>query len=181
MAEKTIPDSDDLTAIPLGRIIREVRACVDENLSVAGLALALTIPDILGGQCFPELVYEDGDRKVGAQYCRWFDKWVSRYFVDSVHWFTGEMCYALRCDILHAMRSDIEYHHSEKQGVRYRYRFELVDDGSQVHSERDLEGGRVRECVVHVNADELASAICDGAESCLNAMGLSGGGVTRSR
>ena len=165
--------SDDLTAIPVERIVRDVRRCVEENISVAGLALALTIPDILGAQCFPDMTYRDGDRRIGAQYERWFDKYVAREFVDRAHWLTGETCYDLRCEMLHAGDGNIRYHHHEDRGVKYRYSFELVDDGEQSHTERALDGGRVRECRVRLNADMLASAICDGAERCLAETGES--------
>ena len=158
---------DELTTIPIARIVADVERCVQENISVAGLALALTIPDILGAQCFPQLCYEDGQRRVGAQYTRWFDKYVARSFVDKAHWFTGEMCYQLRCDILHSGTSDIEYHHSQQKGVAYRYSFVLVDDGEQGHVEHMEDHGQVCRCQVRLNADNLSKALCEGARRCL--------------
>ena len=162
-------DTDDLTTIPIERIVADVRKCIDENISVAGLALALTIPDIMGERCYPDMTYNDGDRKIGAQYARWFDKWVSRDFVDKLHWFTGEVCYELRCSVLHSASAEIDYSHSEQSGVRYRYSFKLLDDGGDSHIEHTQSNGRVRECNVHVNADHLAGAICDGVDRCLRA------------
>ena len=164
-------DPDDLTFIPMSRIIADVRACINGNISVAGLSLALTIPDILGQQAYPDLTFSDGDRNVGAQYARWFDKWVAREFVDKLHWFTGSLCYELRCSLLHSGTAQIEYEHVEQQGVRYNYSFELVDDGAQSHVEHTSHNGRERDCRVHINADTLAGDICDGAERYLASIG----------
>lgn len=161
---------DELIVIPLARIIEDVQACVDANISVAGLALALTIPDILGATCYPELVYDNGERRVRSQYRSWFDSWVAKRFVDRLNWFNGDMCYELRCSFLHSGRSDIEYRHRESDGLRYHYTFRLVDDGEQVHRESDDLVSGVRNCFVAVNADVLASAICEAAAECIGQM-----------
>ena len=165
----TLTDKDDLTLIPVTRAIKDVRACVKANISVAGLALALTIPDVLGQQCYPELVYDDGDRKVKAQYRRWFDEYVAERFGGDNSWFDGAMCYELRCSILHSGRADIDYHHHPSKGTPFEYEFKLVDDGRQLHQEcahPTKRGWRL--CRVHINADLLADAICDGAEDYLS-------------
>ena len=159
--------SDNLTMIPVRRIIADVRACVEANISVAGLALALTIPDVLGQKMYPG-VYEDGDRKVHAQYARWFDEYVAECFGRGSCWFDGDMCYELRCGILHSGKADISYRHKRRGGIDYEFEFALVDDGRQFHEEKDhptRKGARL--CRVHLNADLLADAICDGAEKCL--------------
>lgn len=132
MAEES---PDYLGVIPLPRIISDVRRCIAENISVAGLALALTIPDIIGEECYPNMTYDDGSRKTRAQYIRWYNAYVADEFGSKDSWFDGEMCYELRCSLLHSGRADIEYHHYDDTPIRYEYEFELVDDGRQFHEE----------------------------------------------
>ena len=160
--------NDDLTLIPMRHIIHDVRACIDANISVAGLALALTIPDVLGQKMYPGMVYRDGDRKVHAQYARWFDAYVASDFGGKDCWFDGDMCYELRCSILHSGKADIAYRHERRGGVDCDFEFALVDDGRQFHKEGPhptKKGARL--CQVHINADLLAGALADGAERCL--------------
>lgn len=160
--------SDDLTFIPVTRIVKDVRACIDANISVAGLALALTIPDVLGQKCYPGMVFDDGSRKVHAQYARWFDAFVADQFGRTQSWFDGDMCYELRCGVLHSGQADIAYRH-EHRGGRYEFEFALVDDGRQLHEEipHPTKSGTTL-CRVHLNADLLAGALCDAAERCLH-------------
>ena len=172
MSDQVNKSADDLTFIPVSRIIKDVRACIDANISVAGLALALTIPDVLGQKCYPQLVFDDGNRKVHAQYERWFDTYVADQFGRQESWFDGNMCYELRCSLLHSGQADIGYRHRERDGKRYDFRFELVDDGRQLHQETPHPTKpNVIICTVHLNADLLAGALCDGAEKCLQRLG----------
>lgn len=160
--------SDYLDIIPLSRIVSDVRRCIAENISVAGLALALTIPDIMGEECYPSMKYEDGSRKSRSQYIRWYNAYVAKKFGKKDSWFDGEMCYALRCDLLHSGRADIEYHHYDDLPMQYEYEFRLVDDGQQFHEEvphPDKPG--VTLCRVRLNADMLAADICDAADRCM--------------
>ena len=162
--------ADYLGIIPVQRIISDVLHCIDQNISVAGLALALTIPDIMGEECYPNMVYEDGSRKTRAQYIRWYNAYVAGEFGKKDSWFDGEMCYELRCSILHSGRADIEYHHyDEDTPVKFAYEFELVDDGEQFHEELPHPNKPgVTLCRVHLNADKLSAAICNSAIRCLS-------------
>ena len=76
--------ADYLGIIPVQRIISDVLHCIDQNISVAGLALALTIPDIMGEECYPNMVYEDGSRKTRAQYIRWYNAYVAGGLVKKI-------------------------------------------------------------------------------------------------
>ena len=159
---------DFLEIIPVSRILSDVRRCVVENISVAGLALALTIPDVMGRECYPNMTYKDGSRKARAQYTRWYNAYVAGEFGKKDSWFDGEMCYELRCSILHSGRSDIDYHHYDDTFIHYEYEFHLVDDGNQFHEEMPHpHKPGVQLCRVHLNADKLALALCEGASRCL--------------
>ena len=159
---------DYLGIIPIKRIVADVRACIKQNISVAGLALALTIPDVLGQECYPNMTHNDGSRRVSAQYIRWYNAYVAHQFGQEDSWFDGEMCYELRCSLLHSGRADIEYRHHDGTPLRYEYIFELVDDSRQFHEEiPHPEKPAIQICRVHLNADLLAAALCEGAEKWL--------------
>ena len=93
----------------LERIIREIRQCLDNNCLLAGLALALTLPDICGKAEHPSL-------GVGARYIRWYDENVgitekppkSAKSDAEMPYLSGEVVYSLRCQFLHQGTPNIE-------------------------------------------------------------------------
>lgn len=79
------------------------------NLYQAALALALTIPDICGAYQYPQ-------SQVGFRYKKWFDEYVPPYYMPKIlgdpvdskrKIMTGDICYCLRCAVLHSGNDDI--------------------------------------------------------------------------
>ena len=95
----------------------EIERNISDERWQSALALALTLPDILGGIAYPEVVrrYRDGrimldkqkkpTRDVGSQYIRWFDDYAALFFkqneADADPYICGERCWQLRCEYLH--------------------------------------------------------------------------------
>lgn len=92
-------------------IISEVRRCLDSGHYRAALALALTIPDIRRCVEYPEC-----RKRSSKRYVAWFNDHVlvnyAKKFIPegevSESYFNGDMCYSLRCKLLHEGNSHIE-------------------------------------------------------------------------
>lgn len=95
----------------MDNIISEVRCCLDSGYYHAALALALTIPDICGLVEYPEY-----RTKSSKRYVAWFNDHIlvnyAKKFTPegevSEAYFNGDMCYSLRCKLLHEGNSHIE-------------------------------------------------------------------------
>ena len=82
--------------------IEATKKAIDNENWYAALALSLSMPDICGR-------LEDPDKRPGARYVDWFDKYLLHNYQGTVgpyskslHTFlSGEDCYALRCAFLH--------------------------------------------------------------------------------
>ena len=90
------------------RLIEEIKACQDEQLGFAALALALIIPNICATFC-------KGERAKKRDYIGWCKQWVKG--VDNLD---AEAIYAIRCAFLHALDADLNEQpifneHSEKK------------------------------------------------------------------
>ena len=91
------------------RIIKEIQRCMDYDCLLAGLALALTLPDICGKAEYPSL-------GVGARYIRWYNENVgitekppkSAKSDTEMPYLSGEVVYSLRCQFLHQGTPNIE-------------------------------------------------------------------------
>lgn len=91
------------------RIIKEIQRCMDYDCLLAGLALALTLPDICGKAEYPSL-------GVGARYIRWYNENVgitekppkSAKSDTEMPYLSGEIVYSLRCQFLHQGTPNIE-------------------------------------------------------------------------
>ncbi len=95
------------------------KAYLDGNY-IAALALTLTLPDICGQVEFPEL---NGRGHVGERYKKWFDLHLKQYYDEDgiMHTdiaaldnkmkrvFNAEICYALRCAVLHSGNDDVNW------------------------------------------------------------------------
>lgn len=99
--------------------IKDINLALNIKSYLSALALSLTLPDICGQIEYPDFKHDNGKRNIGKQYAAWFDDWVNHYYADNTGWtedfskannpyFTGEMCYDLRCSFLHAGNSDIK-------------------------------------------------------------------------
>lgn len=140
------------------RKLEEISTALNHKLFQSALALALTIPDICGQIEYPELVNsKTGKRKIGQQYIRWFDNYVAHYYADDTGWtddykyaknsfFTGQMCYELRCSFLHSGNDDIVHFNDLKDNKsNYNFKFTLSVNGSDsvqrifIHNSNDID------------------------------------------
>ena len=87
--------------------IQEIRKALDKDCYLAALALSLTLPDICSQV---ENAVMDGNRTL---YINWFN---SHAEYDDFHFpmagfetqtFDGEMCYSLRCKVLHNGNTEV--------------------------------------------------------------------------
>ncbi|WP_426980266.1 hypothetical protein [Bacillus pseudomycoides] len=161
--------------------IRDIEIALENKSYLSALALSLTLPDICGEIEYPHFKFKDGTRNVGKQYASWFDNWVNHYYADCKGWtddyakaknpyFTGRMCYSLRCSFLHAGNSDIkEWGKKEDKDYRYSYEFKLGVNGAdsfgssylnQIHDNSKIKKTET----VTINIDELCKYICLSAE-----------------
>jgi len=161
--------------------IRDIRLALKHSSYLSALALALTIPDICGQIEYPHLTSNSGKRNIKKQYEAWFNEWVNQYYADFTGWtdnfskaknpyFTGEMCYRLRCSFLHAGNSDIGvWNHDEGNGSDYLYEFRLAVNGADSFKLNWSEGLNdkseiLKTKIVTVNIDKLCECICLSAE-----------------
>lgn len=104
----------------VNEIVREINTCLNNGCCMAGLSLALTLPDICGKALFPEL------EKPSKRYIKWFDEWIGKYEHDEEHirvglpYLCGELVYSLRNSILHEGNPNID---GKKFGIIH---FELI-------------------------------------------------------
>lgn len=91
-------------------IINEVEKCQKSGCYLSALITALTIPDICGKVLYPDLKSHD-------RYVKWFDKYIGNYEQSplakeepkwaEMPYMTGEICFQLRCELLHEGSDDI--------------------------------------------------------------------------
>ena len=94
----------------INRLINEIRKCMDCDCLLAGLALALILPDICGKAEFPQ---ENSSKK---RYIQWYDETVgitekppkSTKRNTEMPYLSGEVIYSLRCQFLHQGTPNIE-------------------------------------------------------------------------
>lgn len=89
-------------------IIDELRKALNNQCYLSALTLALTIPDICGKLEYPEIT---GIGCTGKRYKKWFNEYVKKYFTvndpaNTLVYFNGKDCYALRNAILHSGQSE---------------------------------------------------------------------------
>lgn len=103
----------------INELIREINYCLDNDCCMAGLSLALTLPDICGKAMYPGL-------KPSDRYIKWFDECIGQYEHNEEHiqvgmpYLSGELVYSLRNSILHQGNPNID---GKKFGIIY---FELL-------------------------------------------------------
>ena len=104
----------------VNKLIREINQCLDNGCVMAGLSLALILPDICGKAIYPDL------NKSSDRYIKWFDEYIGQYEHDDEHmrvgmpYLSGELVYSLRNSILHQGNPNID---GKKFGIIY---FELL-------------------------------------------------------
>lgn len=160
--------------------IKDINIALNNNSYLSALALSLTLPDICGKIEYPDFKNNKGKRLVGKQYAAWFDDWVSHYYADNTVWtedgkainpfFTGRMCYSLRCSFLHAGNSDIEnWGDKEDEVFYYSYEFALAVGGADKTGLSWVNPNNnnlkiLKTKTVRVNIDKLCECICLSAE-----------------
>lgn len=90
--------------------INDIKAAIENKAYLSGLALALTLPDTCGKVAYPKLYSKE-------RYIKWFSEHASDYFPtppaklvitrEPVISFDAEICYQLRCHLLHEGSIDI--------------------------------------------------------------------------
>ena len=112
----------------VNEIVREVNVCLDNGCCIAGLSLALTLPDICGKEYYPQL----GNKR---RYIKWFNEYIGQFECDEegaevgIPYLSGELVYSLRCSLLHQGNPNIK---ENEFGIVY---FELIyrqQEGSHV-------------------------------------------------
>ncbi|MBE6031226.1 MAG: hypothetical protein E7225_06485 [Clostridiales bacterium] len=150
--------------------IEEIEKNIEDKRWQSALALSLTLPDILGGIAFPELVkrYKDGKvkmdgrnnptRDVGAQYMKWFDEYAADFFKanesDKWPYICGRRCYQLRCEFLHQNKGfhnedvtiDTHFHLGLNCGTSLCNLDDGSSDGDIFHIRIDIEQFCIRMC-----------------------------------
>lgn len=165
-------------------LIESIRDALEKDCLLPALMSALVIPDAMGQCLYPELVDKKSKKRlIGQQYKRWFRDWVGDRLLFSggcdgenessdTRILTEEMCWQLRCSLLHSGDYDVTIYAPERdESFDYNYKFELVTHGCNALRTSwawPEEGERSTKSVVYrINAADLSSALCDAAELCL--------------
>lgn len=142
--------------------IQEIRKALDKDCYLAALALSLTLPDICSQV---ENAVMDGNRTI---YINWFNSHVE---YDDFHFpmagfetqtFDGEMCYSLRCKVLHNGNTEVT---NPKLKVLVDS-FELLKPG-YTYIKKTQPDGTVK-VITCIAIDYLCERLCDMAEQFYN-------------
>ena len=156
----------------VNEIIREVNMCLNNGCCIAGLSLALTLPDICGKAYYHEL----GNKR---RYIKWFDEYIGQYEHDEesarvgMPYLSGELVYSLRCSMLHQGNPNIK---ENEFGIVYfelLYREQegasIVTGSAQAEIVKDENGNdKAINKVLSINVRDLCWKICRLAEICYN-------------
>lgn len=134
--------------------VLQIRKALEAEIYLPALALALTLPDICGQIEYPK-------NGVRERYIKWFNDWVAHWYADDTGWiengkkpknpyFTGEMCYGLRCAYLHSGNS------------KTRYNFGLIMNSCDSYSYSNSDKTKI--IGISVDVKLLCKNICDAAE-----------------
>ncbi|AQQ55019.1 hypothetical protein [Planococcus lenghuensis] len=161
--------------------IEDIKQALENRNYLSALALALTIPDICGKVEYPEFKYK---------YSTWFNERVSQYYADDTGWtgddlkavnpfFTGEMCWHLRCAFLHAGNTDVDpWGEKEDDDFVYTYKLGLslggVDSfGSSWTDALSMDTKGTKTKSVRIDVEKLCQSICAAAEKSVEDKGAS--------
>lgn len=121
----------------IARQIDDVRAAIDAGNLLSALALALTFPDVLGQVMYSNAGKKHDGRNIGVRYAKWFDEYVGAEYRapeepgsrELKSYFTGRMCWKLRCAYLHEGKSDNKYPYDpsdDQEGLEHDFELELA-------------------------------------------------------
>lgn len=150
------------------KIVKEINQCLDNGCVIAGLSLALILPDICGKAIYP-------DTRPSKRYIKWFDDYVlsfeqrDKQIKEEIPWLNSEIIFSLRNSILHEGNPNID---KTKLDVVY---FELIYQQqkqatisnicfSQIINED--KGSKKEIKKISINVRDLCSKICYAALKC---------------
>lgn len=157
-------------------IIEDVFKSLDNNNYIAALALALTIPDVCGQVAYPESTDKKGKRLVGKQYETWFEENIGKFEKspldeNDMPYLSGDVCYALRCAVLHSGNTDIkeEYRKFTLNNftfvIQEKNESDIYVDKSGVTTNHDLKGIQSTKTDMRINVRNLCNKLCWTAEN----------------
>lgn len=97
----------------LNRIVNIIKDALDKEAIDAAFFCSLSIPDIMGQFCYPELREYTNKNVVGKRYVRWYDEHVFKYenpplnknyndnIFQNINQIDGTILYAIRCKYFH--------------------------------------------------------------------------------
>lgn len=146
--------------------IEDIRKAIENETYIVALALALTLPDICSQV---ENGVADGNRNM---YINWIDKYmeVENYKFPikgfEKQTFNGNMCYALRCKLLHNGNTEINYATNIDDFVltkpgnpNYKYGY--------IYRQENLANGKER-LITYIGIDYICESLCKTAETFYN-------------
>lgn len=149
--------------------IKEIQKVLDNKCYLAALTLSLTLPDICS-QVENGVMY--GNRSL---YINWFNSHVEYEYFHfpmagcEIQTFDGEMCYSLRCKVLHNGNTEVA---NPKLGILID-NFELVKPGDSNYTsgysyitKTQLYGTSKK--ITRIAIDYLCKCLCDMAEQFYN-------------
>ena len=149
--------------------INDIRKALSNKTYISAVALALTLPDICSQV---ENCTVESSR---SNYIAWVDKYLPAddfYFPLAgfeEQTFTGNMCYSLRCSVLHSGSTDVE---NPRLHVTVN-RFLLTKPGDGKYykgytygEEKQADGTNLK--VTYIGIDYLCECLCDTAERFYN-------------
>lgn len=164
----------------IARQIDDVRAAIDAGNLLSALALALTFPDVLGQVMYSNAGKKHDGRNIGVRYAKWFDEYVGAEYRapeepgsrELKSYFTGRMCWKLRCAYLHEGKSDNKYPYDpsdDQEGLEHDFELELALHACDAIGDM-TESTRPNLVKRHVRIDigKLCTCLCDAAEICLH-------------
>lgn len=153
------------------QIINDIRASIKNKNYLSALALALTIPDICSQV---EAGKENSDRWM---YIAWFNKYINKEAFDldigefKEQTFNGNMCYALRCKVLHSGNLDLKNTSQNLQIELDCFEFTTPESAEYYRGYKYVyvpcEGGTKKTSTI-IAIDYLCEIICDAAEKFYN-------------
>ena len=146
-------------------MIDEIETCLDRELYISALMLALTIPDICGKAEYPE----DGNT---SRYIKWFNSYMKQYkrstsvYGLDMPFLSGKVIYNLRNSMIHSGNPNIEVKKISEDLCKidqFELRFEKDFSGDTSHISYG-SGMRIVERGYVVNAYLLCYRLCQTAK-----------------
>lgn len=127
-------------------LINQVKEALDSGLYYLALYVALTLPDILGA------LQSSNGWATSEKYKEWFDEYVApKYTVRGESTLDGEICYDLRCSILHQGQINVD------DDDFSRVIFAEPEKGITIHN-------NVLNEALQIDVEEFCRDVIDGAE-----------------